>query len=107
MKGIKVQPAYENIIQELFLCKCHKDFHHTRELEECHNVKEDEPKEEDDSRKLNITESEGFREVQGPKLSITTPNYSNPMKKTKINIGTLENPKLAIIGDYWDEEIIT
>ena len=29
------------------------------------------------------------------------------MKTTKVNIGMVENPKLAIIGDYWDEQIVS
>jgi hypothetical protein len=28
------------------------------------------------------------------------------IKVTKFNIGTLENPKMASIGDYWDEKIV-
>ena len=28
------------------------------------------------------------------------------MKTMKIDIGMLENPKLAIIGDYWEEETV-
>jgi hypothetical protein len=33
-----------------------------------------------------------------------------PIKVKKVNIGTNDNPKMASIGDYWDEqtlEIIT
>ena len=33
--------------------------------------------------------------------------YSKPLKTAKVNIGTKENPKLAIIGDYWEEEIVS
>lgn len=29
------------------------------------------------------------------------------MKTTKVNIRTLENPKLAIIGYCWDEKIVS
>lgn len=29
------------------------------------------------------------------------------MKTNKWNIGSDENPMMAIIGDYWDEEAVT
>jgi len=29
------------------------------------------------------------------------------IKSNKYNIGTEKAPKMAIIGDYWDKEIIT
>jgi hypothetical protein len=28
------------------------------------------------------------------------------IKVKKLNIGTTENPKMASIGDYWDEQIV-
>jgi hypothetical protein len=28
------------------------------------------------------------------------------IKVKKVNIGTIENPKIASIGDYWDEQIV-
>jgi hypothetical protein len=28
------------------------------------------------------------------------------IKVNKVNIGTVENPKMASIGDYWDEKIV-
>jgi hypothetical protein len=27
-----------------------------------------------------------------------------PIKVNKVNIGTLENSKMAMIGDYWEEK---
>jgi len=54
---------------------------------------------------LNIPESEGIREVQGPELSI--PDISNLIKTIKRNIGTEDQPKFASIGDYWDEETVS
>ena len=53
---------------------------------------------------MNIPESKGSHEVQGPKLEI--PEITEKVKTKKINIGTEEDPKLASIGDYWDEEIM-
>jgi hypothetical protein len=29
-----------------------------------------------------------------------------PIKVEKVNIGIVENPKMASIGDYWDEKIV-
>jgi hypothetical protein len=29
-----------------------------------------------------------------------------PIKVKKVNIRTVENPKMASIGDYWDEKIM-
>jgi hypothetical protein len=29
-----------------------------------------------------------------------------PIKVKKVNIGIVENPKMAIIGDYWDEKTV-
>ena len=29
-----------------------------------------------------------------------------PIKVNKFNIGTNENPKMASIGDYWDEQTV-
>ena len=53
---------------------------------------------------MNIPESEGSHEVQGPKLEIH--EIAKKVKTRKINIGTEEDPKLASIGDYWDDETV-
>jgi len=29
-----------------------------------------------------------------------------PIKVKKFNIGIVENPKMTIIGDYWDEKTV-
>lgn len=34
------------------------------------------------------------------------PNIKNPLKIKKVNIGSEEEPKFAVIRDYWDEETI-
>ena len=39
-------------------------------------------------------------------LNPVAPDYSNPIKTIKVNIGIEENPKLVIIGDCWDEYTI-
>jgi hypothetical protein len=40
--------------------------------------------------------------VEGP--PIESKFISVPIKVKKVNIGTVEHPKMASIGDYWDEQ---
>lgn len=68
---------------------------------ECYNLAADE---DDEPHNINIPESEGTREIQGPELEI--PEITKNLKTKKINIGTEADPKFASIGDYWDEEIV-
>jgi hypothetical protein len=42
--------------------------------------------------------------VKGPPIESEV--ISAPIKVKKVNIGTVEHPKMAIIGDYWDETTI-
>jgi hypothetical protein len=42
--------------------------------------------------------------VEGP--SMKSKVFVAPIKVKKVNIGTNDNPKMASIGDYWDEKII-
>jgi hypothetical protein len=42
--------------------------------------------------------------VEGPYLASKV--FSAPIKVKKVNIGTNDNPKVASIGDYWDEHTI-
>jgi hypothetical protein len=53
---------------------------------------------------IQIEESKGEREVEGP--TIESEFIVVPIKVNKFNIGTIENPKMARIGDYWDEKTI-
>ena len=53
---------------------------------------------------MNIPESEGSRDVQGPELEL--PKITMKVKIKKINIGTEADPKFASIGDYWDDETV-
>ena len=69
---------------------------------ECYNFTEELDDDEEDPCNINIPESEGTREVDGPKLDI--PAITEPIKIKKINIGTKVEPKFASIGDYWDDE---
>jgi hypothetical protein len=40
--------------------------------------------------------------VEGPSLESKV--FVVPIKVNKVNIGTNDNPKMASIGDYWDEQ---
>jgi hypothetical protein len=42
--------------------------------------------------------------VEGPPLESKL--FFVPIKVKKFNIGTVENPKMAIIGDYLDEQSV-
>ena len=33
-------------------------------------------------------------------------DVTKPLKLWEVNIGTIEQPKLAKIGDYWDDDIV-
>jgi hypothetical protein len=70
-------------------------------LQSCYNINADD---DDDSRKVNITEIENQRNVEGPGVEL--PFISQPIKIKKVNIGTEETPKLANVGDYWDAATI-
>ena len=66
----------------------------------CYNLS-GEPEDDDESRNVNILESEGSCNVTTP--DITTDSMSQPLKIRKVNIGSDENPKFSNVGDYWDE----
>jgi hypothetical protein len=67
------------------------------------HVHEEAPKEYD-LRNIQIKEAEGEREVEGRNLESKV--ITALIKVKKVNIGTVENPKMASIGDYWDEQIV-
>lgn len=52
---------------------------------------------------MKIDETEGEQEVRGKEYGSSQPYLREPMKTNKWNIGSDENPMMAIIGDYWDE----
>jgi hypothetical protein len=62
---------------------------------------------DDDPRGIQIKESEGEHTLKGKATDMAAPNYNSSIKTKKHNIGTEEAPKMAIIGDYWDKEIVT
>jgi hypothetical protein len=67
------------------------------ELSACYHVKEEAPN-EDDPRNIQIIEIEEEREVEGPSLESEV--FVVPVKVKKVNIGTIDNPKMASIGYY-------
>jgi hypothetical protein len=69
----------------------------------CYHVQEEAP-DEDDLCDIQIEEVEGERYVEGP--PIESEFISLPIKVKKVNIGTVEHPKMASIGDYWDEQTV-
>jgi hypothetical protein len=53
---------------------------------------------------VNILETEGQRDIEGPRIEL--PFVGEPIKIKKVNIGTKEAHKLENVGDYWDEATI-
>jgi hypothetical protein len=72
-----------------------------QKLQGCYHINADE---DDDLRKVNIVETKGHRNVEGPGVEL--PFIGQLIKINKFNIGTEETPKLAIVVDYWDAAII-
>jgi hypothetical protein len=68
-----------------------------QKLQTCYNINADE---DDDPRKVNIVETEGQRDVEGPRVEL--PFIGQPIKIKKVNIRIEETPKIANVGDYWD-----
>jgi hypothetical protein len=64
----------------------------------------EEAPDEDDPRNIQIMEVECEREVEGPPLESEI--FVVSIKVKKFNIGTADNPKMASIGDYWDEKTV-
>jgi hypothetical protein len=55
-------------------------------------------------RNLPIKETEGNKEFQNTIPSQTDSSYNHPLKLRKVDIGTTEQHKIAMVGDYWDEK---
>jgi hypothetical protein len=53
---------------------------------------------------VNIVETEGQRDVEGPGVEL--PFIGRSIKIKKVNIGTKETPNIANVGDYWDATTI-
>jgi hypothetical protein len=72
-----------------------------QKLQGCYNINVDE---DDDCRNVNIAEMKGHRDVEGPGFEL--PFIGQSIKIRKFNIGTEQAPKLANVGDYWDDATI-
>ena len=68
-----------------------------KKLLSCYHVQE-EASDEDDMCDIQIEEAEGEKDVEGSPIESEV--ISTPIKVKKVNIGTIENPKMANIGDY-------
>jgi hypothetical protein len=53
---------------------------------------------------VNIAETEGQRDIEGPEVEL--PFIGQSIKIKKVNIGTIQTSKLANVGDYWDAATI-
>jgi hypothetical protein len=62
------------------------------------------PDDLEELRNLSIKESKGRKEIQNIIPIQTDGSYNYPLKLCKVNIGTIEKPKIAMVGDYWDEK---
>jgi hypothetical protein len=78
----------------------HRNRRTVKELLSCYHVQEEVP-DEDNLCDIQIEEAEGER---GPPLESEL--IVVPIKVEKVNIGKVENPKMASIGDYWDEQTV-
>jgi len=74
----------------------------------CYKLAIEEGDAEDHNEELHhieIPETIGERDVQGPKLQNL--DITQPLQITQVNIGTEDQPKFAKIGGYWDEETVS
>jgi copper chaperone CopZ len=74
-----------------------------KDLLACYHV-QGESLNEDDLRNIQIKKVEGERDVEGPPIESKVISMS--IKVNKFNIRTTEQPKMASIGDYWDEKTV-
>jgi hypothetical protein len=65
---------------------------------------EEEASDEDDPCNIHIREIEGERGLERPSLESEV--FVALVKVKKFNTDTTDNPKMASIGDYWDEKIV-
>jgi CTP:phosphocholine cytidylyltransferase-like protein len=56
---------------------------------------------------LSFKESKGSRVVKNTFPAESSSSYTEPLKLHKVNIGSEDHPKIASIGDYWDEQTMT
>jgi hypothetical protein len=68
-----------------------------QKLKTLYNINADE---DNDPRKVNIIETKGQRDMEGP--GVEFPVIGQPIKINKVNIKIEETPKLANVVDCWD-----
>jgi hypothetical protein len=73
-----------------------------QQLQECYNINFDK---DDEPRDVNILETEGKRNMQGPRIEL--PFFGQQIKIKKVNTGNEQTPKLENVGDYWDDATIS
>jgi hypothetical protein len=73
-----------------------------QKLQGCYNINANE---DDEPRNVNISETEGKRDIEGPGIEL--PFVGQPIKIEKVNIGTEQALKLENVGDYWDDATIS
>jgi hypothetical protein len=71
-------------------------------LQDCYNINYDE---DDDPRDVNISETEGQRDIERPGIEL--PFVGKPIKIKQVNNGTKQAPKLANVGYYSDDTTIS
>jgi hypothetical protein len=73
---------------------------------ECYKIEKDLEIQNDleELRNLAIKETEGDREIQNIIPIQNDGSYNHPLNLHKVNIGTTKQPKIATMGDYWDEK---
>lgn len=83
------------------LCPMHKHSQNIQEFMELYNVVEM-GEDDDKPRNIQISVVKGGHPMGGPKLQSI--KYIQHIETNKVNIGIDENPKMVVIGDYWDDE---
>lgn len=73
------------------------------DISNCHNITIEYQYEY--PRNISILESKGEHAIVRPPLQ--TVDVTKPLKLREVNIGTVEQPKLAKIGDYWDDDTVS
>jgi hypothetical protein len=77
----------------------HKSMVKSNQLVYFYKVNNDDAQEED-PQKLQINEIDDECAFQGEASNSTTPNYKQPIKMNKHNIGIKEVPIMVVNGDY-------
>jgi len=62
---------------------------------------------DNDPQGIRIKEFEGECAMEGKVEEMVASYYGHPIKTKKHNINIDEAPKIVIIDEYWDKEIVT